>query len=123
MANTLVLVAINIGGNLLLVPRWGITAAGITWGFTIVVGAALPGWQAHRSLGVSTLGRPALVAGITAAATIGVIAVGSRLWFGDTSAGLLVTATVGVAVYAVALRRMSPELHLDALLSGVRRRS
>jgi O-antigen/teichoic acid export membrane protein len=123
MANTLVLVVINVGGNLLLVPRWGITAAGVTWGLTIVVGAALPGWQAHRSLGVSTLGRPALVAALTAAATIGVVAVAARMWFGDAVGGLAVTATVGVAVYALGLRRMSPELHLEALLSGVRRRS
>src|SRR5690606_17864084 len=71
MLNTLVLVVINVGGNLLFVPDHGLTAAGITWGATILVAAALPGWQAHRSLGVSTIGSPAAVAVATAAATVG----------------------------------------------------
>ena len=38
--------AINVGGNLVLVPTYGITAAGVTWAATILVAAALPGWQA-----------------------------------------------------------------------------
>jgi O-antigen/teichoic acid export membrane protein len=123
MTNTLVLMVINIGGNLILVPRWGITAAGVTWGLTIVVAAALPGWQAHHSLGVSTLGRPAFMAVATAATTIGVVAVAARVWLGDTGSGLLATATIGMIAYAIGLRRMSPEVHLDALWDGVRRRS
>ena len=35
MFNTLVLVVINVGGNLLFVPTYGITAAGVTWAATI----------------------------------------------------------------------------------------
>jgi O-antigen/teichoic acid export membrane protein len=123
MANTLVLVTLNIGGNLLLIPRWGITAAGVTWAATILVGAALPGWQAHRSLGVSTLGRPALIAAATAAATIGVVAVGARLTLGDATSGLLLTSSLGVLVYVIGLAGVRSQLHLDALWSGIRRRS
>lgn len=123
MFNTLVLVVINIGGNLLLVPRHGITAAGVTWGLTILVAALLPGWQAHRSLGVATLGRPALIGVVAAAATVGVIGVGARLWLGDGAVGLALASSVGLLAYVGALAAVRTHLHLDALWNGIRRRS
>lgn len=123
MFNTLVLVAINVGGNLLFVPTHGITAAGVTWGATIVVAAVLPGWQAHRSLGVSTLGRQAILAVALAAITVGVVGVAARLALGDAASGLLVTSSVGVLAYVIALGLARSPLHLDALWNGVRRRS
>ena len=123
MFNTLVLVAINIGGNLLFVPSHGITAAGVTWGVTILVAALLPGWQAARSLGVATLGRPAVVAVVVAAGTIGVVGLAARLWLGDDTAGLLLTSSLGVLAYLVGLALVRSQLHLDALWNGIRRRS
>lgn len=123
MFNTLVLVVINVGGNLLFVPSYGITAAGMTWGATILVAALLPGWQAHRSLGVATLGRPALVAVAVSAATVGIIGLGARLWLGDGTSGLVLTSTLGALAYLIALTLVRSELHLDALWNGIRRRS
>ena len=123
MFNTVVLAAINIGGNLLLVPAHGITAAGITWAATIVAAAVLPGWQASRSLGVDTLGRPALVAALVAGATVGAVGVAARLAFGDAATGLLVTGSLGVAAYGVGLAVARARLHLDALWNGISRRS
>jgi O-antigen/teichoic acid export membrane protein len=123
MLNTLVLVTINVGGNLVFVPRHGITAAGVTWGVTILVAALLPGWQAARSLGVATLGRPAAVAALAAGATVGVVGVASRLWLGDGTSGLLLTSTLGVLAHVGVLALVRAELHLDALWNGIRRRS
>ena len=123
MFNTLVLVAINVGGNLLFVPTYGITAAGITWGATILVAALLPGWQAAHSLGVATLGRPALVAVAASAVTVGAIGLGARLALGDGTSGLLLTSSLGVLAYAIVLRFVRSQLHLDALWNGIRRRS
>ncbi|WP_426571197.1 oligosaccharide flippase family protein [Aquihabitans sp. McL0605] len=123
MFNTLVLVVINVGGNLLFVPTHGITAAGITWGATILVAALLPGWQTSRSLGIATLGRPAAVAVAVSAVTIGLIGFGARITLGDDVSGLLVTSSVGVFAYAIGLTLVRSELHLDALWNGIRRRS
>ena len=60
MFNTLVLVVINVGGNLLFVPDHGITAAGITWGATILVAAAAPrlAGRAGRSAWPRSADRP-----------------------------------------------------------------
>lgn len=85
--------------------------------------AALPGWQAIRTLGVSTLGRPALVAVIVAATTMGTVAVGARLLLGDDAGGLALAASLGTVAYLVGLASARSSLHLDALWNGVRRRS
>jgi len=87
------------------------------------VAAALPGWQSHRSLGVSTLGRPAVVGVAVAVATVGVVGAGARVLLGDDLVGLVVTATLGGVAYVAALGALRAELHLDALWNGVRRRS
>jgi O-antigen/teichoic acid export membrane protein len=123
MFNTLVFLGVNLGGNLIFLPRYGITAAGLVWAATILVAALLPNWQARRTLGVSTLGRPAFVAAALAAGTIGVVAVAARVVVGDDTVGLLATSSVGGVAYLVGLRSLRGQLHLDALWDGFRRRS
>ena len=66
LANSTIAFSVNLVGNLLLVPIWGITAAGGVWAATLVVAAGLPALQARRSLGLAPwspeLGRTILVA-------------------------------------------------------------
>ncbi len=123
MANTLVLVVVNVGGNLVFVPRFGVTGAGVVWAVTILVAAALPGWQAARTLHVSTLGRPAFVAVALAATTVGLIGGAVRLLIGDNAAGLALGTSLGAVAYGIGLWFLRTPLHLDALWSGIRRRS
>jgi O-antigen/teichoic acid export membrane protein len=120
MANTLVVLAVNVTGNLVFVPRHGITAAGVVWGVTIVIAATLPGWQC-RQLGVTTLGRPALVGAALSAATFGLAALAARVALGDTASGLLVAGSLGAAGYLPGLRVARSALHLQALRAGARR--
>ena len=122
MFNTLTVLVVNIVGNLVFVPQHGITAAGVVWGATIVIAAALPGWQCRHLLGISTVGRPALLAASVAAATVGSTAAVVRLALGDTLAGLLTAGSVGVTAYLIGLRVYRRQLHLDALLDGIGRR-
>ncbi|MGI8755454.1 MAG: oligosaccharide flippase family protein [Acidimicrobiales bacterium] len=123
MVNTLALVAVNLGGNLIFVRRYGVTGAGVVWAVTILVAALLPGWQAARSLHVATLGRPAFVAAGLAGATVGVIGGIVRLAVGDDLAGLALATILGALAYLAGLSVLRVHLHLDALWSGIRRRS
>ncbi|MGI8709835.1 MAG: oligosaccharide flippase family protein [Acidimicrobiales bacterium] len=123
MVNTLALVAVNLGGNLIFVPRYGVTGAGVVWGVTILVAAALPGWQAAHSLRVATLGRPAFVAAALAAATVGLVGGGIRVVVGDDVAGLVLATSLATPVYLAGLWALRSHLHLDALWAGIRRRS
>jgi O-antigen/teichoic acid export membrane protein len=121
MTNTLLLVAINLGGNLLFVPDHGIGAAGLVWGVTILVAAALPAWQSHHTVGVTTLGAPAATAAMAAAATLGTSAVIARLALGEDVGGHVAAGSVGGAAYVVALRSVRQTLHLHTLWAGIRR--
>ena len=53
LANSTIAFSVNLVGNLLLVPIWGISAAGGVWAATLVVAAGLPALQARRSLGLT----------------------------------------------------------------------
>ncbi|MBX3284965.1 MAG: polysaccharide biosynthesis protein [Actinobacteria bacterium] len=123
MFNTLIVLTVNIVGNLLFTERYGITAAGVVWGVTILTTEGLTGWQANLSLGVRTIGRPALTAIAVSAATVGVVGAGCRLLLGDDLLGLLVAGTLGGTSYLVGLRIFRSSMHLDAWWSGIRGRS
>lgn len=122
MYNTLVVLAVNLVGNLVFVPDHGITAAGLVWGATIVVAALLPGWQCRHLLGVSTVGRPAFFAAATSLATVGTASMIGRAWLGENMGGLLLAGSVGGAAYLLGLSVFRTYLNLDALKQGVTRR-
>ncbi|MCU1351909.1 MAG: putative Non-specific protein-tyrosine kinase, partial [Acidimicrobiales bacterium] len=119
MVNTIVLVAVNLGGNLLLVPHYGLTAAGVVWAVTILVACALPAWQSWRSLGIVTLGRPAVLAAAVAAVTVGIPALACRVVLGPTAAGLAAATTIAAATYLVAVLALRDQLELTSLLGGL----
>ena len=123
MFNTLIVLTVNIVGNLVFVPRYGITAAGVVWAVTILTTEALTGWQANRSVGVRTIGRPAFTAIAVSAATVGLVGVASRLVLGDDLVGLVVAGSLGGTLYLVGLRTFRTSMHLDAWWSGIRGRS
>ena len=122
MLNSLAGLAVNLGGNLLFVERYGITAAGAVWGATILVVQILTAWQSNRSVGVRTFGRPALLAAVSSLATVGLVGVVARTALGETMGPLLLAAGVGGVLHLVVLSRLRSELHLDTWWSGLRRR-
>ncbi len=120
LANSTIAFSVNLVGNLLLVPIWGITAAGGVWAATLVVAAGLPALQARRSLGLAPwspeLGRTILVA----LGTVGTACVLSRAGFGATVAGLVVAIGLGTTAYAWCMWHQRRSIHLQALLDSLR---
>jgi O-antigen/teichoic acid export membrane protein len=123
MLNTFVVVAINLGGNLLLVPPYGLNAAGIVWAVTIVVAVLLPAWQTHRHLGIVTVNASAIRVAAAALLTVGLASGLSLLVFGGTALGLLAGGVLGGIPYTLAVWRMREELELPVLFQGFARRS
>jgi O-antigen/teichoic acid export membrane protein len=116
LLNAFVAVGINIAGNFLLVPHFGITAAGATWAVTLVVAAALPAYQAHRDLAVHAWS-PALRAAIVCCAVgVGLPVAASWLIVGPSAGGLAIGLCMGALGLLVALRRFGAEVHLDTLI-------
>ena len=120
LANSTIAFSVNLVGNLLLVPIWGISAAGAVWAATLVVAAGLPALQARRSLGLAPwspeLGRTILVA----LGTVGTACVLSLAVFGATVAGLVVATGLGTTAYAWCMWHQRRSIHLQALLDSLR---
>ena len=117
--NAFVAVGINVVGNFLLVPHFGITAAGATWAVTIVIAAALPAYQARRDLGVHPWSGAVRAAMVCAVLGVGVPVVVSWLVLGPTAAGVVTATVVGAIGFVVALRRFGAEVHLDTLIGSL----
>jgi O-antigen/teichoic acid export membrane protein len=122
MFNTFFVVAFNVAGNLLLVPRYGLNAAGVVWGVTIVVAVFLPAWQTYRYLDIVTMGASAIRVAMAALCTVGVATVVCRLLLGPTFTGLVAGGLLGGVPYTLAVWKMREELELPALFQGFARR-
>jgi O-antigen/teichoic acid export membrane protein len=119
MVNTLVLMAVNVGGNLLLVPRLGMAAAGAVWGFTLVVSTFLPLAQMRRTMAMSTLGAPAVRGALIATASFVPPALSAVALLGQTWAALALGGVAGFGLYTWAIARWGSVLKFDVLRSSV----
>jgi O-antigen/teichoic acid export membrane protein len=118
LANTALALLADILLNLLLLPRLGITGAGIAWAVSILL-TNLPALeQVRRSVGLAPFSRGA---GVVAAASVLLFGAGSatvgRLFPGSVAAlaGWLVLAGCS---YLLVLHRARGLLDLDGLLAG-----
>jgi O-antigen/teichoic acid export membrane protein len=123
MFNTLAVLVVNIAGNLIFVPRYGLTAAGIVWGTSIQVNNVLTTWQSNRSIGIRTFGSPAYAAMALAFVAYGLTGLAARLVQGDAWGGLVTVSIIGTVLYAVGVWRFRQRLHVDSWWDGVRGRS
>lgn len=100
--NTAVLLIINVGMSVLLVPRIGITGAAIGTGTALTVNGLLAVWEAHRYHGVHPLTRD-LGKVVFAAVPAGLGAVGVVLLFDSVFAVAALLPVVVLALYAATL--------------------
>lgn len=119
--NAAAALGVNVVGNIILVPRYGISAAGFVWAVTLVVASGLPAYQSVRRMGISPWSVPMLRTIGLSLGTVGVACVAARVAFGDSLTGLVVATTVGGAAYSVLTWRLRRSIHLQELLDSFRR--
>ncbi len=116
MGNAAVAVVFNLVGNLVLIPRLGITGAGIVWALTLVISVALPAWQAHKRMHIDMVSQSALWTACIATATVGIPAGLIRMAVGATPAGLLLAAVVGAGAFGAGMWHFRSQTGLDELV-------
>ena len=119
--NKAVVLVVNVVGNLVLVPEWGIEAAAAVWSFSMLLDTVLASIQVRRATGISLAWASVLrvVLAVTACVALPAWAV-TALW-GQGNAPLVVSIGAGgvlLLAYCLLDRRV---LHLDDLRSMVRR--
>jgi O-antigen/teichoic acid export membrane protein len=113
--NKAVVLTFNVVGNLILVPRVGITGAAAVWSASMVLDTALAVWQVRRHVGVSVSARSIGSTGLAVGAVVGVPCASVALVLGQGTAQLLLAVLLsglGLLGYCLVRRK---HLRLDVL--------
>jgi O-antigen/teichoic acid export membrane protein len=120
LCNTLVSLVINVGLNLLLIPRYGITGAALAWATSILWQNLAPVFQLRRAYRIQPFGPGwAIVAGASLAC-YGGLGILLRAALGPTVPALVVTAVLGTVLYGAILWTVRRPLQLTTFLGSVR---
>lgn len=124
LANGLLAVVVNVGVDLLLIPKYGITGAAIGWAVAIVVSNLMPLAQLGAVFRLHPVGRGTLAAGAVSVLSFYVVPVGLRALIGRGPVESVATVAAGCVVFAAGLWWCRDSLRLSAmpLMSFLRRR-
>jgi O-antigen/teichoic acid export membrane protein len=120
--NSAVALVLNVGLNLVLIPRYGMTGAAIAWAVSIVVNnvaAVVELWLLER---LTPFGAAPWIVAAASAGCFGVLGLLGRWVLGSSLAGLLVTGSVAAAAYLWILWRHRAPLELPVLAEALRGR-
>jgi O-antigen/teichoic acid export membrane protein len=120
LANAAISAAINIGLNVILIPRLGITGAAVAWAASIVVQNVLPVGQIWRSLRLHPFGMASLAAAVSAGVCFALIGLVVRSAWGPVPAALGTSTAVALPVYLAAAWSLRETLSLHVLASALR---
>jgi O-antigen/teichoic acid export membrane protein len=115
LANGLVALAVNVGVDLALIPRYGITGAAIGWSAAIVASNLIPLAQLARIIRIHPFGTATLLAGALTAASFGVIPALVRTAFGGDPAVQITAVAAGCVALAAGLWRWRERLQLSMM--------
>lgn len=115
LANGLLAMGTNVGLDLLLIPRYGITGAAIGWAVAMTVSNLLPLAQLAVTFRLHPFGRGTLIACALSALSFGVVPLAIRAGLGDGAAALAAGVAAGCALQAVGLWRFRGPLRLRAM--------
>lgn len=122
LLNMAVALGLNIGLNLVLIPRMGITGAGLSWMISIVVRNVLTVYQVRRYLRMGPVGPATVRVAIAATLSFGLLP-SVMMIFGASQWVVAVLLVAGLPGYAAILWRSRNLLHLSTFKQVLRRRS
>lgn len=120
--NKSIALAINVSGNLVLVPVIGISGAAFAWALSMSVDAALAAVEVRRFVGLRFEARGVLLALAVAASTFGVPSIVASLTVGQTWVGLALAIVTGGLLFFTTCWFLRRNLYLDGLWSVFRGR-
>lgn len=123
LANNAAGLVVDVALNLVLIPRYGIGGAAVSWAVALAVRNLLPFWQVHRDQRVTGLGRATALVVVASSACFGAPMLALRCTAGLDVVPALALMTAETAAYLLVLWRLRGPLQLAAMRRGGRRRS
>lgn len=118
--NNAIALAVNLGLNIVLIPRYGPSGAAIAWAISLTLSRILAVVPLNRRHGVLAITGPLSGSLAIAGVSFGLVGAVARLFGGDEMPSLIVAAVIGVALFLLAVRRWSSTVRLDELIAGLR---
>lgn len=113
--NKVIVLALNVIGNLWLVPLWGITGAAASWAFSLLLDSVLASVESRIFLGIKFGARQVLYALFVSGACVVPVSVLARVLMGQSTAAVFVAGGATVAALATWCWLDRKRLHLDDL--------
>ena len=120
--NALAALAVNVGLNLILLPRIGIAGAAIAWAASIVVENFAAVIEVWLTLGIGPCGAGYWLAAVASVTCFGIPGLAARYLLGQSLLGLAVGIAAGLVVFAIFLYAARARLQLTGLTAALRRR-
>lgn len=122
LAITTIQLALNVGLNIVLIPRLGINGAAISWAVTIAVGNILITLVLWFQLRINPFGRGYPLVSLGSALAFGALGLVLRSVLGATGPALALCLVLGTGPYLALLWRRRRMLRLDAFRGMIRTR-
>lgn len=120
LANTIVAIVLNVGLNLVLIPRFGMEGAAVAWAVSIVIDNVMAVIEVWWFLRMRPFGAGYAVVVAAALGCVGAVGVVVRLTIGATVPGLAVFLLVAGAAYGAVLYRWRRVLRIDTFVASMR---
>ena len=115
LINGLLAVTVNVGLDVLLIPRYGITGAAIGWAAAIALTNLMPLAQIAATVRLHPVGRGTVIAVILSALSFGVLPVTARVLGGPGAAASLTAIACGALVMAGGMWHFRRDLNLSVM--------
>jgi O-antigen/teichoic acid export membrane protein len=115
LGNGLLAVCVNVAVNLVLIPRYGITGAAISWAAAIAITNLLPLVQVASVVRVHPFGRAFVTAALLSTVSFGLIPLGIRALLGSDAVIALVSAAAGTIVMLAGMWWFAEVLQLSVM--------
>lgn len=119
VVNTLAALAVNIGLNLVLLPRIGLVGAAIAWAASIVIDNLAAVAEVWFIMSIRPLGSGYGLAIAITCGSFGVTGIAARLVLGQRITALILAALAGAIVFCAAVYAGRRQLHLTGLSSAL----
>lgn len=120
--NKVVVLVINIGANLLLVPHYGIVGAAWAWTGSMLIDAGLAAVEVRIFLGIRARIKEVLLPLGVVLVSFGIPGILCALWLGQTVLAVVLAVVGGLIFYLLGCWKWRNQLHIDGLVAMVRSR-
>ena len=115
LLNGLLAVGVNVGLDVLLIPRYGIIGAAIGWSAAITLTNLMPLAQVAATVRLHPFGRGTFITAALCAFSFGALPLAEREIFGPGAIGSLLAIGCGCVVMAAGMWRFRDDLNLTAM--------